>query len=125
MKKKKTIIIKNPRLQKLRLNLRMVLIKAVSSEWNKLHEKQKKYLYDSLGNAKKMDVFEKEQFRKIERGKQLLLRMENRSVCRCPSCQKTDRNMIFNPELQTWYCIDCYEINKSFYRKRGQPQLFS
>ena len=125
MKKKKTIIVKDPRLQKLRLNLRIILTRAIISEWNKLHLEEKRILYDDLGNTKKMSSLEIEKSRDIGQRKQFLLNIEDKSICRCPSCQRTDLDMTYNPKLETWFCTNCYGISRRYYRSHGQPQLFS
>lgn len=125
MKEKKTIVVKDPHLRKLRYNLRMIIIKAVSFEWNKLHTEEEQILYDDLGDAKRMDSLEIEQFRDIEQKKQFLRNIEDKSICLCPSCQRTDLDMTYNPKLETWFCTNCYGISKRYYRSHGQPQLFS
>ena len=114
MKKKKTIIIKNPRLQKLRYNLRMIIIKEAHMRKSMLRKKWKEYW--EMGDRERAQDFAIE--------KQEISRSINNSICICHVCGSTKKNMVYNPELKTWFCIECYGINKSFYRKRGQPQLF-
>ena len=44
----------------------------------------------------------------------------NNSICKCPSCFSSNRDMVFNPVLKQWFCISCYNANKKFEEKRGE-----
>lgn len=114
MKKKKSIIIKNPRLQKLRYNLRMVIIKEAHIRKSMLRKKWKEYW--EMGNLERAQDFANEE--------QEISRSINSSICICHVCGSAKKDMVYNPELKTWFCIDCYELNRRYYRSHGQPQLF-
>jgi len=115
VKKKKTIVVKDPRLQKLRFNLRMIIIKEAQIRKSMLREKWKEYW--EMGNLERAQDFAIE--------KQEISRSINSSICICHVCGSARKDMVYNPKLQTWFCTDCYGINTRYYRERGQPQLFS
>jgi hypothetical protein len=33
----------------------------------------------------------------------------SKSICSCPLCTNTNRDMIYIPDHETWYCIECQE----------------
>ena len=33
----------------------------------------------------------------------------NNSICVCPICTNSDRDMVYIPDHKTWYCIECQE----------------
>ena len=94
MKKQKTIAIKNTRLRKVRNNLRIILIKAVSE--------QSKLILKKCRNKKPSEI------PKILRERQELWSTLDRSICICPVCNKKDQDMTYFPPHGTWYCVCCF-----------------
>jgi len=95
MKKQKTIVIKNTRLQKARNNLRIILIKAVSE--------QSSLILKKCRNKKGNEIGE------ILRESQNLWHILRRSICICPVCNKKDQDMTYFPPHGTWYCVCCFD----------------
>jgi hypothetical protein len=91
--KKKTIALRNPSHIRVRNNFRAVLIEALYRKLDEYHEKDAK----------------KKRSMKYGRLKQELRDLERKSICRCPRCSATDRDMTFNPIDDTWYCTECYQ----------------
>ena len=46
------------------------------------------------------------------------------SICICPVCGSRTSDMTFNPYLKAWFCVDCYEKNRDFYVRRGEPHIY-
>lgn len=123
MKKKRTIILKNARLRKIRDNLRLLIIKASGEAKNRINNKIEKikntpgyYEGDSLKLLNKVKYL-KDKWWEIERP----LRA---SILLCPACFQSDKDMTYNPVLKTWYCAECYGILKKGYAKDGQADQF-
>lgn len=93
MKKKKTIILWDPQLRRIRNNLRSVLISFAVDKKNKI---------SSNYQWKKSEISE----------------ILNRSICMCPSCSKSNQDMTFNPKLKEWYCTECYKLIQDDYKQR-------
>ena len=92
VRKKKTVVINNPQLMRMRNNFRNILLAAV-------HIKMQEYLAEEA---------RRKGSRKYAGLQQELRRAENSSICRCPRCRARDKNMTFNPVDKTWYCVQCY-----------------
>jgi len=45
----------------------------------------------------------------LEGTKHSLSRALNKSICVCPLCTSEDKDMVYIPENETWYCIECQE----------------
>ena len=93
MKKKKTIMIWDPQLRRIRNNLRSVLI--------------------SFAVDKRSEISSNYQWKKSEISRKL-----DRSICLCPSCNRSNQNMTFNPGLKEWYCTECYKLAQDDYKQR-------
>ena len=113
MKKVRTIRIKDPKLQKIRNNLRIVILKACSKKKSEIsnqehdlkHDKNGKYIGVPEGTSKILKKLNDEWW-EIERP----LRA---SIIKCPGCNKHKKDMTYYPYTRTWYCVDCYEAQHS------------
>jgi len=98
VKKKRTISIKNPRLKKIRNNLRFALIEAVQNEKSKLY--QRRFTSKSGGREQELN------------------NLVQNSICKCRRCVATDKDMTYNPIDGAWYCVDCYYEMKQWTAKK-------
>ena len=112
MKKKKAIIIKNPLLQTLRNNLREIILDAFYRELHKLSVKERSIWEGKSVNE--LSKVENDEFHDLIDRQNKLREAKNRSICECPVWSQTNKDMIYNPKTQYWYCLDCYnELPKS------------
>jgi len=103
MKHKREVKLKDPRLRALRNNLREIIwlewdrracgiIDAKSDVLNsKLPENEKLRLYEEL--VKELEHID------------LIIKS---SVVMCGWCRHRDKDMIYNPSNNQWFCLDCY-----------------
>ena len=112
MRKKKTIVIRDPRLRKLRKELRNVIRLSVNKEFDRLIEESDEIYYevDELGNRRSLAfVPEVElQARAIIERKNAIYSAYSHPILQCPLCKAIDKDMAYNPEHKRWYCVDCY-----------------
>jgi len=106
MKDKETIAYKNERIKNIAFNLRKLHTKVVMQEWSRLGEKQK--------NKSTVEYI------KIENERSDLRRALDASVCLCPGCHQTDREMVYNAFLEEWYCTCCVQEYIDFYYEKNQ-----
>ena len=69
MKDKRAIIIKDPKLQKIRNNLRDILIAAYHVQWKEIHNKWRSYFFNSDGSRRVIDdlsPIELKEFRRLQ-----------------------------------------------------------
>lgn len=102
MKHKKVVEIRDPQLRKIRNNLRLLWISAVNGIKGCYLDEQRNLLRN------RMNSFEMDQYAKLQRNIEILKRIVNRSICRCPVCQKADQDMVFNPIRKVWFCVNCF-----------------
>lgn len=106
----KIIIIKSPRLQKIRNNL--------------FDEMDKISLYED-GRPKSvryMTSDEKSRFRTLQEEQNRLKDLANRSICKCVACGKADRDMVYNKAYDAWYCTECYGLERLTAQKRDKAR---
>jgi len=63
-------------------------------------------LYDDWSNITRE---EENEFSQLQATKINLFHLISKSICSCPLCSNTDRDMVFIPDHETWYCIECQE----------------
>lgn len=104
LKHEKRVIIQNKRLRKLRNSLRQILILAVYDEIDILDN------FDSLYEAwLDLKPEEQKEVAYLQGTIHELLTSLNNSICVCPLCTSEDKDMVYIPENETWYCIECQE----------------
>ena len=101
MKDKKIISYKNERSRKIAFGLRSLIRKAVMQEWSRLGKVQK--------NKSTLEYI------KIEDERNDLYLALQASICKCPGCNQTDRDMVYNASLEEWYCTLCVQEYRDFY----------
>ncbi len=122
MKRKKTIKIKDPKLRRFRNNLRLVLLKAVSDKWYLIRKEIQELEYEEDGTPR--NLVDRDEIHKLLEKRNKLERFRNDSICKCATCGVADKDMTFNPYIKAWYCVDCYKLNRSYYRKEGNRFYF-
>ncbi len=105
MKKERAIIIKDPRLRKTRNALGTILKLWLTDIHISLVDERDYYFGR---DDKKFDEVKK----KITQLKLL----NRRSICTCSFCGRSDRDMIFIPDLEQWICIGCNHT-RVYFRK--------
>lgn len=103
MKKKKTIILQNPRLRKARLELRILLQLAKEARSSDLHQ-----CFMSTKDPK----LRSEILKKIK----ALERAYNHSTLGCRLCGELGLDLTHNPGDDSWYCEKCYKLNQNYYK---------
>jgi len=38
-----------------------------------------------------------------------LFKLLRKSICKCPLCTNEDRDIVYFPDHETWYCVECQE----------------
>lgn len=116
MRDKRAIIIRDPRLQKIRNNLRRLFLAAVSTKWNKLFDGMDRLRYTSEGVRRTVDDFtsgELQEFRDYQAQQDELRKLSDKSICKCIACGKADRDMVYNKPYKAWYCTECYRMERA------------
>jgi ribosomal protein L37AE/L43A len=127
LKKKRTIMIKDPQLRKIRTNLRRLILSACKAEQARIHDEEG-ILMKEERVEKRNGTYNDEKYRRLN--KELddqYWAIEDplrASIIECPVCFKSDKDMTYNPNRKVWYCTDCYEKLRKGNIKRGTPEEF-
>lgn len=127
MKKKKTIIIKDPKLRKIRNNLRALLIAWSNKLWFQFNDEYKKIHYTNDGKVRHSSDYSPKERDKVQYSINYMKRIESivdNSICKCSVCGAPDKDMTYNPVEKRWFCVDCYKINQDFYKDTDEAYLY-
>ena len=102
---KKIIAFKTERVKGIATNLRNLIKKAVMQEWINLHREKTK-------NKSQTESI------RIENIRNDLYKALESSICECPGCNQSDRDMVYNASLKGWYCTLCTQEYRDFYYKQ-------
>jgi hypothetical protein len=112
MKNGRTISIKDPRLQKMRNNLRLIILKECSRKQMEISDQEYALTHEDGSSVRlseeKIKILQNlsDKWWEIERP----LRA---SIVKCATCGKHNRDMTYYKKSRTWYCVDCYKKNFS------------
>ncbi len=115
MRDKRAIIIKNPRLQKIRNNLRDVIIQAYHIQWKTMFDEMQKISRDRHGkprSVRSMEVDEIKFYRLLQEQQKEMSSLLDRSILICITCGKGHRDMVYNKAYDAWYCTECYGMER-------------
>ncbi len=107
MKEGRSIIIRSKKLQKIRNNLRKIIICAFEEEWRRLGKEWRLSWSWQDGTARRPTIQEKAQGKYYLRKRRELERAMKKSICECALCSHSDKDMIYDPTLGGWVCFKC------------------
>ena len=119
MKDKKILAYKDKRIKKIAFNLRGLIRDVVMDEWSHLGREQEKIPIGKI-EVTSLDgrlVLKRTRYRDIEDERCDLYRALGDSLCICPGCHQTDRDMYYNATARGWYCTLCVQGYRDFYHK--------
>ena len=109
MKKYRVIFVHDPKLRKIRNNLRSIICHAV---WDRLESLRA--LQDGLDSKYITDDDRMRQ--NIVYSESLDLQEALRhSICQCGTCQQIENDMMYIPSLKAWNCVKCDSKNLIWY----------
>jgi len=117
LKDEKKIIIRNEKLRKVRNSLREIIISAVYDEIEILRNYSNLY-----GAILDLTPEEQKEVFYLEGTKRRLRGALNRSICVCPLCTQSDRDMVYIPLYEMWYCVECQEKDLIWYHPMGSEE---
>ncbi|MFX1470577.1 MAG: hypothetical protein ACFFB8_18175 [Promethearchaeota archaeon] len=117
MRDERKIIIRNERLRKIRNNLREIIIRAVYDEMEILQN------FDNLYQDWSSLTPEEQSESGILQAKITnLFSLLSKSICACPLCTQTDKDMVYIDLYETWYCTECQEKDLIWYHPMGSEE---
>ncbi len=125
MRDKRAIIIKDQKLQKIRNNLRDLLIQAYHVQWKKIHDKRRKMVFNNDGTRRSIDDLPREElrlYRDLQEQENKLSDLLDRSILVCVTCGKGDRDMVYNKAYDAWYCTECYNLHRAHAKKLAKDK---
>ena len=124
MKKKRIITIKNPELKKIRNNLRLLLLKWRSVQWNQFHDEYEELRFDKNHHPLDLTRDKRKKVNILLQKMRFLDEAYNKSICKCRKCFATDRDMVYSPVYQGWFCVECYNELHEYYKDKEDSYLF-
>ena len=119
MKDKRAIIIKDPKLRKVRNNLRAILLRAVTDRLINLLDEREKLAGGAIDDLSPSEL---SQYRALQKQESQLSMSADKSICKCIACGKADRDMVYNKPYRAWYCTECYGMERSYAQERAKSK---
>jgi hypothetical protein len=127
VKDKKIIAYKSERIKRIAFNLRGLIRDVVMDEWSRLGKIQsnintmvRHMRVTPFSDFQKIWAIKEKanvKYRSIENVRSDLYRALHNSLCICPGCNQTNRDMYYNAYAEGWYCTKCVQEYRNFYHK--------
>ena len=111
MKNGRTINIKDPRLQRVRNNLRLIILEECAKRQMEISDQKHELRFDKDGNYIKSDDGTHEILQKLTDKWWEIERPLRASIVKCATCGKHNKDMTYHRKSRSWYCVDCYRKN--------------
>lgn len=124
MKKKRSIVIKDPKLRRIRNNLRKILIGTVQGRRIDLTSGIDAISRDSEGQLRmNLTPSERAEFKRLKDIRSQINELTDKSICYCTACKQINKDMTYNPTLEKWYCVECFEeFRDHYYQQKIRKQ---
>jgi len=114
MRDRRAIKIKDQRLRKVRNGIRTVLMRAVRAKIIELlHAEEALIPEGGQESIDELSADELKHYRKIQDQVNKLSSAAGRSICKCTTCGKGNRDMVYNKAHDSWYCTECYDMHRA------------
>ena len=113
MKDGRTIIIEDPRLQKIRNNLRLIILHACLDRKKEIREQEHNLTFNRNGGHVKASEETTKKIQDLNDEWWEIERSLRSSIVKCPICSKHDKDMIYHKKSKTWFCVEHYKIQVS------------
>lgn len=113
MKNGRTISIKDPRLQKMRNNLRLIILKECAKRKSEISDQKHALTHDKNGNSVRISEETIEILQNLTDSWWEIERPLRASIVKCATCGKHNKDMTYYKKSRTWYCVGCYKKNFS------------
>jgi len=108
MKNGRTISIKDPRLQKIRNNIRLLILNECSRRRSEISDREHDLTHDKDGNLR---IFSADS--------EILQNLTDKwwdiesplraSVVNCAGCNNHDKDVTYHRKSRSWFCVRCYK----------------
>ena len=120
MKDKRIVRVKNPKLRKIRNEMRELLLQARDADLNKITHEMELMEFDKDDNRITIDELapsQLERFRRLQQMKYENREIGRKSICLCYNCGKSDQDMYYNHPYRAWFCVGCVDFLKTAHTK--------
>lgn len=113
MKNGRTISIKDPRLQKMRNNLRLIILKECAKRKSEISDQKHDLTHDQNGNYVRISEETSKILQNLTDKWWEIERPLRASIVKCATCGKHNRDMTYHKRSHKWYCVNCHKKNFS------------
>ena len=111
MKNGRIIRIKDPKLQKIRNNLRQIILEECARSQMEISDQKHKLTHDKDGNYIKISDKTSNALRSLTDKWWEIERPLRASIVKCAACGTPNKDMTYHRRSHSWYCVDCHKVN--------------
>ena len=109
MKNGRTISVKDPRLQKIRNNIRLLILNECSRQRSEISDQEHDLTHDKDGKYVRISPETSEILQNLTNNWWDIERPLRASAVICAGCGKHDRDVTYHRKSRSWFCVRCYK----------------
>jgi len=109
MKNGRTISIKDPRLQKIRNNIRLVILNECSRRKSEISDQKHDLTHDKNGKYVRISPETSEILQNLTDKWWDIERPLRASTVKCAGCNNNNKDMTYHRKSRSWFCARCYK----------------
>ena len=109
MKNGRTISIKDPRLQKIRNNIRLFILNEGSRRKSEIRDQKHDLIFDENENYIRASEETTKNIQGLTDKWWDIERPLRASAVKCAGCGKHDRDIKYHRKSRSWFCVRCYK----------------
>ena len=109
MKNGRTISVKDPRLQKIRNNIRLLILNECARRKSEITAQKHDLTHDKDGKIVRNSLEDDEVLQGLTDKWWDIERPLRVSAVKCAGCGKHDRDVTYHRKSRSWFCVRCYK----------------
>jgi len=109
MKNGRTISVKDPRLQKIRNNIRLLILNECAKKQMEISDQEHDLTHDEDGKYVRITPETSEILQNFTDKWWDIERPLRASVVKCAGCNNNNRDVTYHRKSRSWFCVRCYK----------------
>ena len=109
MKNGRTISVKDPRLRKIRNNIRLIILNEASRRRSEIRDQKHDLTHGEDGKLVRTTLETDEILQDLTDKWWDIERPLRASVVKCAGCNNNNRDVMYHRKSRSWFCVRCYK----------------
>ena len=102
----------------------MILIKSAQNRYFLLRKERNRIIKQAVDKVRELSQSDQDYAKGLLNKMNKIDKLLYNSICLCKVCGSAKKDMMYCPPLEAWFCVDCYELNREYYKNTKCAELY-